>query len=232
MKKIFLTTAIITTLLGLSACGSQALSNNAENNFVAQVTNADNDLDEVETVWIMADYPHYDSITHLASYATDVVRVEVLDERVEWLNTWLAPPPSEIDPYNLYTIYRIRVLEVFQGDATVGDILEVRQMGGETDSLRVINTDEVSLAVGDDLVLFLRASYIENFPAVLLNPYQGAYHFASISASEGIASIEAEELANIDVHESLESVNPENDLVLTIEDLIQILEDDDVNQNE
>ena len=221
MKKIFLTTVIAVFLLVIGACVNEtsvdniAISNSNDNKAELGIFD---DSDEVETIWVMGDYPHYNSISDLASYATDVVRVEVLNERVEWLNTWLEPPPPEIHPYNLYTIHRIRVLEVFQGDAEIGDILEVRQIGGQQDGLRVINEDEVPLAIGDDLVLFLRASYIENFPSVLLNPYQSAYYSPS-------------ENALIDIDEDLESVNPDNDLVLTTEDLIQIAEDDYASDN-
>ena len=68
------------------------------------------------------------------------------------------------------------------------------------------------LEVGDDLVLFLRASIIENLPSFLLSPSQSAYYFTA-------------------ENEALESVNPENDLVLTIEDLSQILEYDSIGDD-
>ena len=117
------------------------------------------------------DYPHYRSFRALASAATDVVRVEVLDEREEWFNAFLSPPPPEIDPYWLYTVYRLRVLEVFQGDAQVGDIIEVRELAW------AIGSGNLPIAAGDDLVLFLHASLIEGEPAFLLNPTQSAYRF-------------------------------------------------------
>ena len=214
MKKLFLATVIAVILMVIAACGNETLAENV-NSLNDNEVEIDGDSEDVETIWVMADYPHYDSISHLAYYATDVVRVEILDERVEWLNTWIEAPPPEIYPYDLYTIYRIKVLDVFQGDAEIGDILEVRQIGGEYDGLRVINEDEVPLAIGDDLVLFLRASYIENFPSLLLNPYQSAYYYTS----EGEYFV---------VNEDLESVNPENDLVLTTDDLMEILEYDSI----
>ena len=159
---------------------------------------------ELEIVLFSADYMIYDSITDLASQATDIIRVEVLDERVEHLNTWLETPPSGINPYRLYTVYQLRVLEVFQGNSITGDILEIRQVGGRQDNEWLINTDKAPISVGDDLVIFMRASYIENFPSVLLNPYQCVYRFLP----DG----------------TLESAHPNNDLVLTIRDLEQITE--------
>jgi len=162
--------------------------------------------EETETMLVSGDYPHYNSITQLSSIATDVVRVEVLSERVERLNTWLETPPSGVNPYALYTVYQIKVLETFQGNATPGDILEVRQIGGQQGNEVIINTSKTPITVGDDLVLFLRASYIDNYPSVLLNPYQSAYHFAPTRARNA----------------AFESVHYGNDLTLTLEDLEEI----------
>jgi len=146
----------------------------------------------------------YDSIEDLATDATDVVRAEVLDERVEKLNTFLEEPPPEIDPYMLYTVYRIKVLEAYQGKAAAGDIMEVRQLGGQLDDELVVSLDFVPIAPGDDLVFFLRESYIENYPSVLVNAHQSTYKYAETGEMESVVS--------------------ENDLVLTPEVLEQISE--------
>jgi len=123
------------------------------------------------------DWPHYRSFQDLASAATDVVRVEVLDEREDWFNPFLNPLPPEIDPYRLYTVYRLRVLDVFQGDAQVGDVIEVRLRVG------AVVYGDLSIAIGDDLVLFLYASVIEGNPAFLVNPTQGAYRSRHLSGT-------------------------------------------------
>ena len=51
---------------------------------------------ELETVTIMANFPQFTSIEHLASDSTNVVRVEVIDERVEFINIWI-PPENELE---------------------------------------------------------------------------------------------------------------------------------------
>ena len=158
----------------------------------------------IDVMQISASYPSYRSIAHLASRATDVVRVEVLDERVERFNTWLETPPPEINPYYIYTVYRLRVIDAFKSDATPGDILEVRQLGGQQDNEKVINTNKAPITVGDDLVLFMRASYIDNYPSVFLNPFQTVYRFTDTG--------------------TLESVHPGNHLTLTVRDLMLLSE--------
>ena len=157
----------------------------------------------MEEIVVMGDYPHYTDINNLASAASDVVRVEVLSERVEKLNVWLETPPAEIDPYMVYTIYTVRVIDSYFGGAAPGDIIEVRQLGGQLDDTLVVNADKTPMAVGDDLVLFLRASAIEDYPHVLVNPQQSAFVFEDTSGA-------------------LDGAHPDNDLTLTIEILEQI----------
>jgi len=162
----------------------------------------DNQNEETKVISVSASYPHYDSVVQLASRATDIVRVEVLDGRVERLNSWLEPCPVGIDPYNIYTVYRLRVIEAFQGEAREGSIIEMRQLGGQQGNQWVINEGRVPITVGDDVVLFLYASSIENYPFLLLNSDQSAYYFTSSG--------------------TLESVHSGNDLTLTARNLEQI----------
>ncbi|MCL2813959.1 MAG: leucine-rich repeat protein [Oscillospiraceae bacterium] len=163
--------------------------------------------DAANIMYIAAKYPHYDSISDLASYATDVVRGKVLDERVELLNTNLEPSPPGVDDDEdddeIYTVYRIEVLETFLGNAVAGDILELRQIGGQLGDELVINSDYVSINVGDDLIFFMRESYIEDYPHVYLNSHQSIYIYS-------------------DTDGTLDSLNPENDLNLTRKVLEQI----------
>jgi len=175
-------------------------------------------------VFIMADFPHYDSIGSLTTRATDVVRAEILDERVEKINiiseataplTYYEDPGGDIsEAYFLYTIYRIRVLEVFKGNSVVDNIMEVKQIGGQIDDLNFINHDKVPFEVNDDLILFLVSYETENMPASLVNPIQSAYRFTLENIDARTGNINAE----------LESVNIQNDLILTLADLISLSE--------
>jgi len=204
MHKFFKVILVLVGLMFLSAC----LSYNQN-------------IDEPVIIFFMADYPHYNSIEHLASHATEVVRVEVLDERIEMINSWSSPTNELEDTgggttetYDMFTVYRIKVLEVFQGDVSIGDILEVRQMGGQSDDLIVINLDRTPLVVGDDLVLFILSFDIEDLPSVLLNPRQSAYRFTPTNEDARVRN----------VNDTLESLYAENDLVLTLSDLALIVE--------
>ena len=176
-------------------------------------------LGEVITIHTSADFPHYDSIDDLALRATDVVRVEILDERVEMINTWL-PPQNELEDagggfreaYEVFTVHRFKILEVFQGHKEVGDILDVKQMGGKLGSVNLINHDKVIFDTYDDLILFLESYDVENMPASLLNPSQSAYRFTSANA----------DARKKNTNDRLQSVNAENDLILTLDDLVRI----------
>ncbi|MCL2433974.1 MAG: hypothetical protein FWD16_05595, partial [Clostridia bacterium] len=160
-----------------------------------------------QIVRLAADYPQYDSITHLASNTTDIIRAKILDERVGRLDVWLEAPPSDIETSNVYTIYRVQVLDVYQGSAVTDDILEVRQQGGQLDGELVINSDHVAITVDDELVLFLQESIINNNPYVLVNSHQSAYDASALyDGGDG----------------KLESVNPANSLLLTLEMLKEI----------
>ena len=169
MKK-FLFVIVIVALLSFAACaGTERISTDAEN-VPADTGGVPIDTDDIPvtrggmfctanlpegetlTVSVHGDAIIFDSIEQILSEMSwvdsiDVVRVEVLDERVEW----------EEMPY---TVYRIQVLEVFQGESgvEVGDVLEIAQMGGEIDRVRLENDSFLPLAPGDDLVLFLSRS--------------------------------------------------------------------------
>ncbi|MCL2576492.1 MAG: hypothetical protein FWE27_00370 [Defluviitaleaceae bacterium] len=226
MRKFLSASAILICLVFLGACST-------ENTFEAEsaigFTEAETmevestiGATEAETMIVMADFPHYNIIEHLATNATEIVRVEVIDERAEKINIWMSPANEledadfgTFDAYRIFTVNRIRVLEVFQGDVNVGDVLEVKQIGGRMNDSVVINHDSVPLVVGDDLVLFLQSYDIEGMPACLLNPTQSAYRFNENAAIR-------------DDNTELESLNPQNDLTLTLNDLAQISRNNEV----
>jgi len=171
--------------------------------------------EELTTIFTLGDYYLHSSVSNLASEATDIVMVEVLDERTEYINIWL-PPQNELEDtgegfqeiYRIHTVNQLRVLEVFEGNKELGDIFEVKQLGGQMGNIDFVNLDKVALPIGDELILFLYSLDIENMPSVLVNPTQSAYRFI-----DGRARGTGYEL---------ESLNTYNDLTLTLEDLIQI----------
>jgi len=191
---------------------------------------------------VHGDFPIYNSIADLSYRATDIVQVEVLDERVEWINIWMPPQDENalshftaeemeeyyflFEAYYIFTVYRLRVLDVFMGDSAPGDILEVKLIGGQIDNTILINDDYVPFAIGEVVVLFLKTYDMEDMPASLLNPIQSAYrltptHENALNALEQSLLSEGF-LSTAEANYVLESVNDNNSLVLTIGDLVEI----------
>ena len=164
MKKIFFTTALIIILLVVSII-----------------------IIRSRTVFTSGDYVAFSNIGELAFFATDVVRVEVLDERVQLTNTWLGSPqggpynePTNVwhNPYEITTVNNLLVLEVFKGNMNVGDVAEVMQLGGRLGLVNLNNKQRIALPINGELILFMR-SFDDGLPAVLLNPLQSIYHVIS-----------------------------------------------------
>jgi len=173
-------------------------------------------ISEMHAFW-----PRYENLESLTLYSADVIRGEVLSERVERINVWCpdTPIPPEVDPYAVVTLHQVRILEVFQGSTQPGDIMDVFQRGGALDGSMWINHDMVSMAPGDDLVLFLHR-IDDLLLASLMHPAQSIYRFPT--SGDGIMALSADQ--------ELESVLPENGLAeefqlrLTVEDLLRISE--------
>jgi hypothetical protein len=207
----------IVCLLGLAYFASVLTDTEAQSEMAALNPDTEN---EITVRHIHASSMHYSSLDHLVSDASDIVRVEVLDQRAEWIDV-LAPSQNDFDNpggepidyfYLLFTVSRVRILETFKGNANVGDIIEIKQLGGEIDNVIYIASSKAPLAIGDDLVVFLMS--FENTPSSLLNQSQAVFRFTpSIDTRMGNENFE------------LESLNPQNDLTLTLHDLIQIAED-------
>ena len=194
-------------------------------------------------------YLVYRSISEIAEVATNVIRGEVLDERVELRNTalsreimieefggdlseeemfrlfpdylgeelgWLTP---ESEPhYEIVTIHRIKILEVFQGNYQVGDVVEVMQSGGIYENTAVSNSDLITFEPGEDLVFFIHSWSHIGRPTVLLNPFQSVYRFPTLDENAGSLDLDVE-LENVygDVHF--------NNLTITLNDLLQLAKD-------
>jgi len=213
MKKLFLTlTMAMLLIFSLTACTTQqSAPESMENN-------------ENESLSVHFDWPHYNSIEELIERTSRyIVKVEVLDERTELINISLEPTmPS----YNINTVHRLRVLEVFYGDTQPGEIIELAQLGGQLGNDSLYSHSFVPLVTGDELVMFLYGACPEeysDFPAAkftgLMNPTQGIYHIPATRDAGTMGAMTQDDST------VLESVHPENDLVLTIGDLARIAQE-------
>jgi hypothetical protein len=125
------------------------------------------------------DWIGYRDIDELFERATNVVRVEVLDNwRYEMINI-VTPLPDPIPDdmlvlfeegilsvemfnprYSVYTLHQVKVIESFKGDLQAGDIIDVGQRGGELeDGIKVATpSGRYIFSSGEDLILFMRVS--------------------------------------------------------------------------
>jgi hypothetical protein len=169
----------------------------------------------------------FDSISELSSAATDIIRAEVLDSRTELINVYLS---ADIRPdIKIHTVYRLLVLETYEGKSKAGEIVEVMHLGGQLDDRELIeDVNRLPFSVGDDLIFFLRnfESYnFGNLPMGVLSPYQTAYRvgFASERTDKFTDGIEVALSKNPQfIHETFYGYDLRNHLVLTVGDLARI----------
>lgn len=74
----------------------------------------------------------------------------VIHGRVESAQVICRPNPTWVE-----TINTLQILEVFQGDLTVGGLVTIYQAGGRTFNVNIGNALLVNLPVGKEVVLFL-----------------------------------------------------------------------------
>ena len=231
MKKllIIVLTCII-FLLMMTACSSN------DNNPVNSEANVYNNSGGGRSEYLMSgeSMPTITSIDSLAFMSEGIVRAVVLDSRTDWVLVDPPLPGEIIDEEELLnrseinTFHRIRVLEVFKGNANVGDIIEVAQSGGRLGNDELINYDLQIFMYSDELVFFIHRIEARDSPRTtrLATPGQSVYRAIPSNArgtndfSKGIAAAydANPELENL----VLECVGSWNELILTIGDLILI----------
>jgi len=162
------------------------------------------------------------SIDELATRFPYIVRVEVYSARDETPHT---------DLRHIFTVYNLRVLEVYSGDVEIGEILTAMQIKRLVGSERMLWAEPTffreagenplrpefirnSIYVGEELILFLpfiRIGWdlLSHWPQ-RLPTVQGLYRYTPPEVRAG--------------HENwvFESVNEHNNLVLTEKDLLRI----------
>jgi len=226
----------------LSACSTNQ-SNLAYHNDDNSICNG------IQETFISFDVVIYEDIEEMTDMATHIIRGEVLDQRTEWLDLNLSREEREqylaelgLDDeemeakiydvrsdgtadeleLELVTISRVRVLEVFQGDHNIGDVIEIMQIGGEYGYDRWTVEGAVEMETESELVLFLVSWEFAELPYALISHMQGVYYVPDELGDE-------ESLAELDEREiELESVSASDPVTITIEDLIEIAEDNDL----
>jgi len=207
-----------------------------------------NNGEVIETI-ISFDVVIFEEIEELADNATHIIRGEVLDKVVKWMDLnlsreeheyrmveqGLSEEEIEANIYSvredgtadeleieLVTITRVLVLEVFQGNHEVGDIIEIMQSGGEYGNERWIVEGSVDLEIGSELVLFLVSWEFAGLPYSLTSIIQSVYYIPhEIEHDNNII-----EFNNCEV--VLESANEANPIEVSVGDLIEIAEENDL----
>jgi len=132
--------------------------------------------EEVE-IDILIEFNYFRSVEELRARSSAIVHLEILDERVEWVNPWDGfegeKPYNWRERYEIFTTHTARIIEVFQGDINVGEIIEIRQIGGSLDGTILRNPSMVNFLYGDNVLLFLSGSNSPRYG--IAQPYQGAY---------------------------------------------------------
>ncbi|WP_342555685.1 hypothetical protein [Paenibacillus sp. FSL R7-0652] len=214
MKKNRVFTLLVSSLFVLSVVGCSSTSPAASPS------------DAPITVIASEDYPNYSSIDALTDRADTIVKGRVIQTRIEALNdkaktdsleqnelgTAESAADEQISFDKIYTIYTVQVAEPYKGRYTAGDQLEVKQLGGQLGSTKVINDDNLQLLPTKDYVLFLE-TYADT-PASLLNSVQSLYVVKPAPESN-----QPSELSETEV---IVSAHPENNLTLSLNDLQQI----------
>ncbi|MDR2545972.1 MAG: hypothetical protein LBC96_00475 [Lachnospiraceae bacterium] len=160
---------LIIAFISHSACTTV---NDAQEN-ISQIE----ENNEVIEVFTHAQWAYYENLDELFQRATDVVRVEVLDDGAcETVNIRL-PDINNKDwkPfYTVYTLYEVKVIETYKGRLANNNTIMVGQRGGETDRIRLVSDAFVPLKAGDDLTLFITI-HEGIYHANLLTPWDAVY---------------------------------------------------------
>lgn len=160
-------------------------------------------------------YPSYSSATDLGESA-DLIAVGVVESSTtRWIDVSTSSGSDDpaLDPalgaedepeaaVLPYTVQRFTLTRVIKGSAAVGDVIEVKQLGGDIDGKQYSEEGSTLLESGNRYALYL-ATY-DKAPADLLNPSQAAYvqnddgTFASLGGDNPIAAEVARILAERD----------------------------------
>lgn len=141
---------------------------------------------EKTTVIAKADYPYYEDESAIYEKASLVIRGKVIDKRMEYMSQVIEltkeqkddpqlNPGGDVDEEKeMFTIYKVQVIDSFKGDVVKDDVVEIKQFGGETKDTIYIEEGAPQISQNGEYIMFLE-SY-EDSPATLLNNTQSLYN--------------------------------------------------------
>lgn len=194
---------------------------------------------EIREMEIFADSLYFDDVETLTEWSDHLVRLYVLNSRVEYLN--IVPNREEMkeslinqgrydeidyilslssfDPvYEVVTIYDVEIIEVFHGNLEAGMSVEILRPGGIYNQEYWFIAHQVTLEVGEELVAFLWENP-GDFPFALAALFQGVYRINRALVGEYESLLELDDLTF-----ELENLGAIDNLVLTVEDLNDIFD--------
>lgn len=151
-------------------------------------------------------YPTYSNVKSMIESADMVVVGKVIEVNPpEKININIGDNRDTEPVTQIYTVSEIVVEEVKKGDVKAGDIIRIKQLGGETEDAVQTTEDAVNYLAVDDEGLFFLESYPFEIPCDTLNPIQGHILFKEGKIikskhnklfSEGMTQVDALSLIN------------------------------------
>lgn len=127
---------------------------------------------------VTSDYPGYDSEASMVKAADLIVTGEVQEVRAEKIKILFSEEKTyrNDEDKELYTISKIKVTDVLKGNVSIGDVIEVKQMGdGKTLVDTTVKDSGGYFQKGEQKVLFLKSFAHYKVPYSVLNPIQAQY---------------------------------------------------------
>lgn len=135
-----------------------------------------------EQITVKFDYPFYQSLSDMVTKSDLVVHGKIIGSEFQMLDVGMDANPNDsrrnpggkTDHTKLpYTIYIVKISEVFKGKAKVGDTVQLKQLGGDDGAKQYVFAEAQPLDAKADYIFFLPV--FQNSPASLISPVQGIY---------------------------------------------------------
>lgn len=126
-------------------------------------------------------YPSFSSINEMIDKSSLVLVGTIVGvEKPQNININADDDRNNNPFYRVYTVSNLKVDKVIKGDATVGDIIHIKQPGGETGE-QIVEANHIKYLKVADKGLFFLEAFPNGVPCEMLNPYQ-----ASVVERDGI----------------------------------------------